>query len=271
MFRSPRLLLLPLLFALAFVAHPAGAQVWLDPLQNDAGVYQVYFRDRLLGTERFSFEPRGDSVVVYSNIDQVLPTPDGDKPLAKKTEMSVKALDYGLLGYQSEQDFLGRHVLRGINPHDTTVTTFRESNEMGSAETYERPPGRFFVIDGQVFVLFDIMLRSLHGKMIGERPLSVMVLGEPRDSVLEIRFQPGEPDTLRLDRKTWPTRRVTFTDGTTDFVAWVSAKGAMLRLEQPALGLRVVRVLQGKEPPTGAASEAVPVRNRTGSSPPRGH
>ena len=94
---------------------------------------------------------------------------------------------------------LDRKLLRGITVHDTTLTSYREVRESGSGETYARPPGRLFVVDGQVFVLFDVMLRSLHGKMIGQRPLSVVVLSEPRDSVMEILFMPGAMDTLRMN------------------------------------------------------------------------
>ncbi|MEO5616836.1 MAG: hypothetical protein ABIS67_03615 [Candidatus Eisenbacteria bacterium] len=253
------------LVAALFLLGPgarADAAVRLDPLQNDLGSYRVYFRDRLLGTEKFSLEPRGDSVLVFSNVDQILPTPDGDRRLDKKASMVVKALDYGLLGYTSEQNFMGRRLLRGLNVYDTTFTAYRESAEAGSGETFLRPPGRLFVVDGQVFVLFDIMLRSLHGKMLGERPISVVVLSEPRDSVMEIQFRPGTSETIRLDGKPRTARKVSLSDGYNEFVAWISPRGSMLRLEQPALGVRVDRLITasrtGKAAPATAPAKAAP-------------
>jgi len=240
-------------------ASQARAAVRLDPLQSDFGSYRVYFRDQFLGTEKFSFEPRGDSVMVYSNVDQNLPTPEGVKHLDKKITMTLKALDYGLLGFLSEQNFLDRRLLRGITVHDTTLTSYREVRDHGSGETYARPPGRLFVVDGQVFVLFDVMLRSLHGKMVGQRPLSVVVLSEPRDSVLDILFAPGEMETIQFNGKPRTARKAVFSDGVNEFHTWVAPNGSMLRLEQPAIGLRVDRE------PAAASKPGKPAPAATGA------
>lgn len=240
MLRTPSALLLAALLGVATV-RPAGAAVRVDPLHNDSGTYRVYFQDRLLGTETFSLEPRGDSVLVFSNVDEQIPTPMGDQKLAKKASLTIKTLDYDLLSYNSEQTFLGKKLSRGLSPGDTVFTTYRESAEVGSGDTYLRPPGRMFVIDSQVFVLFDILLRSLHGKMF-ERPLSVCILGEPRDSVMAITCRPGANETIPVQGRQRPAQRVLLTDGTNEFTAWVASSGQMLRLDQPAAGLRVERV-----------------------------
>lgn len=240
MLRTPSALLLAALLGAA-AARPAGAAVRVDPLHNDNGTYRVYFQDRLLGTETFSLEPRGDSVLVFSNIDEQIPTPMGDQKLDKKVSLTIKTLDYDLLSYNSEQSFLGRKLTRGLSPGDTVLTTYRESANGGAGDTYLRPPGRVFVIDSQVFVLFDIMLRSLHGKMF-ERPLSVMILGEPRDTLMEIACRPGTSETVAVQGHQRAAQRVLLTDGSNEFTAWVATSGQMLRLDQPAAGLRVERV-----------------------------
>ena len=240
MFRTRSALLLAALLGAA-TARPAGAAVRVDPLHNDSGTYRVYFQDRLLGTETFSLEPRGDSVLVFSNVDEQIPTPMGDQKLDKKVSLTIKTLDYDLLSYNSEQAFLGRTLTRGLSPGDTVLTTYRESSTAGAGDTYQRPPGRVFVIDSQVFVLFDVMLRSLHGKMF-ERPLSVMILGEPRDTLMEISCRPGASETVAVQGRQRPAQRVVLTDGSNEFTAWVAASGQMLRLDQPAAGLRVERV-----------------------------
>lgn len=228
--------------ALAACATAAHAALRIDPLFNDLGSFKVYFGDRLLGTEKFSFEPRGDSVLVFSNVDEQLPTPQGAQHLDKKMLMTIKAIDSNLLAYQSEQAFVGERVLRGITVHDTTLTTFREVDGKGVGDTYERPPGRMFVVDAQVFTLFDVMLRSMHGKMeIGERPLSVIVLGAPRDSLMDIQFRPGDIGTVEVDGRRRSARQVTLSDGTSEFTAWVAPAGHMLRLDQPATGMRIER------------------------------
>ena len=233
-----------LFLAAAFLASVPFAQaaVRIDPLQNDSGTFHVYFRDRLLGSETFSFEPKGSSVLVYSNVEQILPSPHGDQRLEKKINLTFNALDYDLLNYSSEQNFLGRRLLRGLSIFDTTFTVYRESAETGGGDTYTRPPGRLFVIDSQAFALFDILLRSLHGRQLGERTLPVIILGEPRDSVMEILLSPGPRETIQLNGKPRSARQILLSDGSSRFIAWVSENGAMLRLDQPATGLRVERI-----------------------------
>lgn len=257
MLRTASALLLGALLGVANI-RSAGAGVRVDPLHNDNGTYRVYFQDRLLGTETFSLEPRGDSVLVFSSVDEQIPTPMGDQKLAKKASLTIKTLDYDLLSYNSEQDFLGKKLVRGLSPGDTVFTTYRESSKVGSGDTYLRPPGRMFVIDSQVFVLFDVLLRSLHGKMF-ERPMSVCILGDPRDSVMEITCRPGANETVPVQGRSRPAQRVLLTDGSNEFTAWVASSGQMLRLDQPAAGLRVERVnLTSKKVENPALGPAVP-------------
>jgi hypothetical protein len=236
-----RALLVAAAFAAAAAAAPARAAVRLDPLMNDLAQYQVYAGDRLLGTEVFTLQPAGDSVLVVSNVDELIPTPEGDQRLIKKVGMSVKALDFALLTYSSETHFRGRYLQRGISLSDTTFTSYHEDSVSGYGDTMLRPPGRVYVIDSQVFALFDVLLRSLHGKLIDARTVPVILLSEPRDTVIGVRVQPGAADTIRWNARRTPTRRITISDGTSEFTAWVASAGRMLRLEQPATGLRVER------------------------------
>src|SRR5262249_19748579 len=85
MFR-PRCLALVLAVAALFPAA-CGADVRLDPLQNDYAQYLVYAGTRLLGTEKFSFQPSSDSVAVFANVDETIPTPNGDQKLVKKIQL----------------------------------------------------------------------------------------------------------------------------------------------------------------------------------------
>jgi hypothetical protein len=262
--RTPRSLALAAgLLALATLAMTSRAAVWLDPLQNDAGSYSVYARDRLLGSERFVLEPHGDSVVVASNVDETIPTPTGDQRLEKKVALAFGALDYGILNYTSETQWRGHFLRRGIVPSDTTFTSYHEDNKAGYGDTGARPPGRFFVIEPQAFVMFDVLLRGLHGKLLGERNLPVVMIREPTDTVLEIKIVPGATETIRWNNRPVQARRMTLTDGTGSFTAWVSTKGRMLRLEEPLTGLRVER-----DPPASDSTAAKqPPLKRVGSRP----
>jgi hypothetical protein len=267
--RTPRTLALAAgLLALAALIAPgtSRAAVWLDPLQNDVGSYSVYAHDRLLGTERFTLEPHGDSVMVVSNVDETLPTPRGDQKLVKKVGSVFRALDYGILDYTSETQWLGNSLRRGIVPSDTTFTSYHETNKGGYGDTSLRPPGRFFVIEPQAFVTFDVLLRSLHGKMLGERNLPVVMISEPTDTVLQLRVIPGANETIRWNSRPMAAHRVTLTDGNSSFVAWLSSRGRMLRLEESRSGLRVER------DPIESDSRAVkpPAIKQTGAAKPSG-
>jgi len=242
MLRTSRSRRIALSLVLLGLGTPAFAAVRIDPLHNDSGTYRVYFRDRLLGTEKFSLEPRGDRVAVISNVDEQIPTPDGDKKLQKKASLTIKTLDYDIVGYQSEQNFLGTKLSRGVSPGDTVLTTYREGGGvMGGGDTYLRPPGKMFVIDSQVFALFDVLLRSLHGRMF-ERTMPVIVLAEPRDTILDISCRPGDVEKVTVQGKAYSAQRVSLSDGASEFTAWIAPSGQMLRLEQPAAGLRVERL-----------------------------
>lgn len=251
------------LFAVAAIgaASPARSAVKLDPLLSDLAQYRVYVRDRMIGTEIFTLEPHGDSVIVVSNVDEMLPTPDGPKRFQKKVGMSVKALDFGLLDYTSETTFLDRFLRRGITVAETTITGYHENKDGGYGDTMLRPPGRVYIIDSQAFVLIDVLLRSLHGKLAGERSLPVIVLTEPRDTVLEVTMRPGALDSITWQGRKVTARRITLTDGRTEFLTWTAKAGHLLRLEEPVTGLRVERDLKAPSdnPPARADSVRLPV------------
>jgi hypothetical protein len=249
------------------------AAVRLDPLQNDYAQYLVFAGTRLLGTERFSLEPMSDSVAVFANIEEVLPTPDGDQKLVKKLELMMKALDYDVIAYSSEQHLFGRTLLRGVMVSDTLFTSYREADGRGIGDRYVRPPGRMFIIDSQAFVLFDVMLRSLHGKEASARTLPVFVMGDPRDSVMQISLRP-EPrnEKLAWGKDSVSTRRYTISDGSSEFVAWIGPDGKMLQLEQAASGLRVVRdprpVTAPGKTASPASSKSSPAKKAPPAKPP---
>src|SRR5262249_57336747 len=117
----------------------------------DMGSYKVYQRDRALGTEPFEFDSRGDSIAIFRKVQQVLPGPGGDLPIEKSAMLIVGSLDYDLRSYQSQLKAHGKDMSRGLVVNDTAFTAYRESSTQGgSGDRYLRPPGRVFVLDGQV-------------------------------------------------------------------------------------------------------------------------
>jgi hypothetical protein len=206
----------------------------------DTSSYKVYQRDRALGTETFSFEAQGDSLRIYSHIVQTLPGPDGDVPIDKMVAMIVRTLDYDLLFYQSTLRSAGKNLTRGLWMGDTAFTSYRESSGAGIGDRLLRPPGRLFVVDAQAFVLFDIMCRNLNGRTFDRRTLPVFVLGA-RDTLMEITATDLGTETIRWGSRPVTARKLSLADQQTEFFVWIGPQGYMLRLEQPALGLRVER------------------------------
>lgn len=225
---------------LALLVPLVGAAPAPPTIILDNSSYRVYQGDHPLGTETFSFENHGDSLMIYSHVLQTLQGPDGDLTIDKQVAVVVKALDYDLKFYQSRLKAGGRELTRGLVVNDTAFTSYREGGGHGEGDRLVRPPGRMFVVDPQVFVLFDIMCRNLYDRVFDSRPLQVVVLGD-RDSIMEITATDLGKETLRWGAKPVVTRKIRIADAQTEFIAWVGPQGHMLRLAQPANGLRVER------------------------------
>jgi hypothetical protein len=108
-------------------------------------------------------------------------------------------------------------------------------------DRFPRPAGRTFVLDGQVFVLFDVMCRDLGRKPFKERPVSVILLRDELDQVTQITAMDMGADTIRWAARPVVARSLRFKDSYSTFNAWVGPRGFMLRLEQEGSGLRVER------------------------------
>ena len=222
----------------------------------DKGTFKVYQHSRALGTETFEFDSRGDSLTVFSHVTQVLPGPDGDLPIDKQVVLVVGSFDFDLRFYQSKLKVAGRDLTRGLAVSDTAFTAYRESNKVGGmGDRFARPPGRTFVLDGQVFVLFDVICRDLGRKPFKERPISVILLRDEQDQVTQIKATDMGPDTISWAARPVVARRLRFSDSYSTFHAWVGPLGYMLRLEQEGSGLRVERE---PSPPVKRRDQATP-------------
>jgi hypothetical protein len=209
----------------------------------DYGQYKVYQRSRALGTETFEFLSFGDSIKIVSHVVQTLPGPDGDLPIDKQAWITLGTLDSDLRFYQSTLKVKGRDLTRGLVMHDTAFTAYRETNVHGTGEgtRFLRPPGRFYVLDGQVFVLFDVMCRDLAKAKFKSRPVSVVLLRDGDDQVTQITVTDMGPDSIRWAAKPMMARKLRFADAYSTFHAWIGPLGYMVRLEQDGSGLRVER------------------------------
>lgn len=222
----------------------------------DAGTYHVYQGDRALGAETFAFEKLHDSLFVYSQVTETIPTPSGDKELTKSMQLLLREFDQGLIEYQSEQRFDGTKLNRGVSPMDTSLTLWRQENDVGEGRVVVRPPGKIFILDPQIFTLFDVLSRDLHARAFKTRPVTLLVLSA-RDTVVEATATDLGTETLRWGMKPVQARKFRIADKTSEFFTWMAPHGVMIQMEQPATGLRVVRKHQLGGPETkNPASES---------------
>jgi hypothetical protein len=227
---------------LGLVTAAAAQDTTHPPGVIDVGSYQVYQGDRALGTESFEFDTHGDSLTIFSQVKQVLPGPDGDLPILKAAQLVVGAFDYDLRSYRSSLKWKGKTLTRELVVNDTALTAYRTSTGVGGyADRLERPPGRFFVIDAQMFFLFDVMCRKLVASTFTQRKINVILLRDEQDQVEAITVTDMGQDTLRWAARPVMARHLRFADSYATFNAWVHPRGYMLRLDQEATGLRVER------------------------------
>lgn len=233
------------LIALAVVAVPSLFGIGLarsadNTLWTDYGTYQVYQGQRPLGHEEFEFMVRTDSLLVFSHVFEVLPRYDQVDSLVKHVALTLAVSDEDLRDYQSIQHLNGHRTKRYLAVDDTLYTLYREDDNRGEGVRLVRPPGRLYILDPQVFVLFDYICRSLHQGGIIDRPISLLLLAS-RDSVIEAQVTQLGVDTLRWGARPVQAHKIRIADRASEFFAWVSPTGRMLRLTQPATGLRVER------------------------------
>jgi hypothetical protein len=217
-------------------AAPAGS------LYDDAGSYRVYHGEQALGTEHFSFETHGDSIFVFAHIYETLPTPAGMDSLEKHVAMALEAEEFDLRAYQSNTRVAGRWLRRRLDLRDTSFTSYIEDDNGGQGHTLVRPPGRMYVLEPRAFALFDLVFRGQHRSSLEERPISVLYLGTSRDTIIEAKVRRLGPETIRWGARTVAAESFSLSDNTSEFRAWVSPEGKMLRLTQEAVGLRVERL-----------------------------
>lgn len=233
--------LLPAALALCAVVLPAAprAQAPADDamVELDRGSFLIYQSGRLLGTEVFALVSSGDSLMVTSRSFQVLNATD---TLRKDVAQVIGLYDFGLRNYRSKQT-IGRQTLnRGLELSDTAFTSYRQLGMQGEGERFTLPPGRVFVLDPKVFICFDLICRSLQGKIFDHRPLTLFVLG-PRDSVVEATATDLGAETIRWGQRPIQAHKMSIGDARTTFVAWAAPRGNLLRLEETSSGLRVER------------------------------
>jgi hypothetical protein len=233
---TPRSRYLALFFA-ALLCVPVLARA----AELDKGVFRISLRGRAMGRENFFIDQYSDSIVVQSTVHMIVLTEAGDDSLDKSISLQVDPFDLNLRHYESTQKLAGSKVTRGLVMSDTSFASYREENGFGSGDVLVRPPGRIFLHDPDVYVLFDVIARNLHTQTFDSRPITLMVLGA-RDTTLEITATKLGVAPLRWGARTLQANKLMLADGTNRLLLWCDDRGRLLLFEDPASGLRVERV-----------------------------
>jgi hypothetical protein len=210
---------------------------------DDEGTLLVSHRGQFLGIEDFVRHNNGVSLIVDATARQLLPNTRGTvDSLTKVVSITLGAEDGDLKDYQS-REFLGkRYTRRQLSMSDTTYTSYRLEGVGGFGDTYAKPPGRLYVIDPQVFVLFDVLSHDLSQQTFDERPITFMYITGDRDSAVEARVKRLGSDPVRLGNRSYPAEKFEITDPWSLYYLWAAPKtGRMLKFTLPSGGLDVVR------------------------------
>ncbi len=207
----------------------------------DTGRLIIFQGTTPIAREAFAFNHMGDSLFVVAVNERKLQDDKGQlHPFKKTLSLVVDSRDFGLIRYTSIQEFQGHFTTRGLVPGDTSITYYEEFDGAGNAMRLVQPPGRLFVMDAQLFSLFEVMCRSLADKTFTSRRIQLLALADTMATPLATVTQ-GKPDTLTMGNRRVPTRRYTFEDPTVRFELWADMRGRMLRLVHEETGLHVER------------------------------
>ncbi len=230
----------PLLFAAAAMLSASAAHAQ-ESVTADSGRFIVFQGSLPVAHENFAFQRMGDSLFITALCQRTLQDEAGVRhPFKKTLAMVVDSRDLGLTRYTSIQEFKGHTLTRGLVPGDTSITYFGELDGGGDAIRLAQPPGRLYVMDSQLFTLFEVLCRSLAPKTFTTRRVQLLALSDSMTTPLAT-VTLGEPDTLRVDGRRVPTKRYTFADESVSFELWADDRGRMMRLTHDESGLHVER------------------------------
>ena len=231
-----RTLLLAVL-SLAGLAPIARAQSSTAP---DSGLLVIFDHDTPIAHERYAYQFMGDSLVISAATQREFRDESGKRhPFLKTMVLTVDAHDLGLMRYLSNQDFNDHKTVRGLLPADTVMTYYKEYDGVGDADRLVQPPGRLFVLDPQLFTLFDVLCRSLAGKEFATRRVQLVALAPDTLTMPLAIVTLQKPGTTRVGTRRVLLRHYSLDDHGVRFELWADPRGHMVRMANQPSGLSV--------------------------------
>src|SRR5262245_52386783 len=196
---------------------PARAAAQLSPAA-DSALLIVFERDTPVARETCAYHYMGDSIVVVSTAHRDFLDEQGKHhPLQKTMMLVVSSRDLGLIRYISSQDFNDHQIVRGLVPGDTSMTYYIEMDGAGDADRVVQPPGRLFVMDSQMFSLFDVLTRSLASKQFTTRRVQILALQPDSLAAPLATITAMGSDTVTVGRSKVTAKRYAFEDESARF------------------------------------------------------
>jgi hypothetical protein len=239
------------LFLGLFLGFPPHAPTRAADGMVDQGTFTVTSAGRVVGTEEFALEARGDTIMGYSKVQQFHGTAGEVETLVKRAGFVMRALDYALIFYKSGHEIRGKTLQRWIQIHDTTFTSYRQVGMQGSGTAFQLPPGKLFVLDPYIYTNFAILCLNLKGRAVQSRPVTMIVLDPDRDSVITATANDLGQVPFRWGGRPLQARHLTLGDAGITFDLWTGPDGKLLRIEHRPSQLRVDRVappLKARQP-----------------------
>jgi hypothetical protein len=232
--------------ALAPLAPPAHAQI---AAKADSGTLIIYDGSMPIANERYLIQTIGDSLVVSATHHRKLLDEQGQQHVFTKNMLLVAdSRDLGLLHYNSVQEFQGHTAKRQLQFTDTVLTYFHDVDENGQSDFLGTPPGRLFVLDSQMFTLFDVLCRSLASKQFTSRRVQLLALFPDSLDMPVATITLARPDTLRSGARRTVARHYQLEDANTRYELWADTSGRMLRMTHPMSGLSVELLAEESKP-----------------------
>lgn len=244
--RAVRRLLVPALAAA--LAIPVATPVRSAPQTLDRGSYVVSLNGKSIGREDFHFMATGDSLVVTSSSTFTRPTPEGDRQTKKLLNVVLGQDDMMLRSYTSNEEFDGHVRVRGVVLNsETALTLLNELDGRGFGNTYERPAGRVFVLESQLYALMHLIAYTVRDQSFDRRPVNIIALAQ-RDTITEAEIVRLPAETIRWGNKPVKADHLQFVQAPVVIDLWMDQLGRALRIEHGPSGLRVEREAQKVKP-----------------------
>jgi hypothetical protein len=252
----PHPLLLAALALFALAPRSACAQA---STSADSGLFIVYDGATPIAHESYKYATEGNALLITATNQRQQRDAQGQVHAFKKVmQLVVDAEDFGLQRYTSAQDFQGQTITRSLVPSDTLLMYDLARDGRGEGVSLVIPPGRLFVMDSQMFTLFDVLCRSLASKQFASRSVQLLALLPDTLSMPLATVTLEKPDTLQSGARRVATRHYMLEDSSARFELWADAGGRLLRMTHPLSGLSVERFVD--EPKRAATKPRAPAR-----------